>query len=128
MKRTFIASLLAIATLLPAGAFAQSTVTRAQVRAELGELQRAGYRGTTSDASYLSELLAAEQRVAARDTVGDRGNAHDNANGSYGSSTDGSSASGASTRTQRVSAKHASAWRALFPQEIPGLQPVYFGQ
>jgi hypothetical protein len=128
MKRTLIASLLAVATVLPAAAFAQSTVTRAQMRAELAELQQAGYRGTTADPTYPSELLAAEQRVVAHDAVGDNGNAHGNANGSYGPSTGGSSASGASARTQRVSAQHVSARHTLFPQDIPGLQPVYFGQ
>jgi len=108
MKRILIASLLAATTALPVAAFAQSGVTRAQVRAELRELQQAGYRGTTSDATYPSELLAAQQRVAARSVS----HAGDQADSGYGAPVSGSTSSG--SRTAPAPA-------------IPGLPPVYFG-
>ena len=108
MKRILIASLLTATTALPVAAFAQSGVTRAQVRAELLELQHAGYRGTTSDATYPSELLAAQQRVAARN-VSHAGGAADSG---YGAPVSGKTSSG--SRTAPAPA-------------IPGLQPVYFG-
>ncbi|MGV2293183.1 DUF4148 domain-containing protein [Trinickia sp. YCB016] len=104
MKRILIASLLTVATALPAAAFAQSGLTRQQVRAELAELQQAGYRGTTSDATYPSELLAAEQRVAALHAA--------QASSGYGAPVSGSTSSGSSTAPAPA---------------IPGLQSVYFG-
>jgi type II secretory pathway pseudopilin PulG len=108
MKHTLIASLLAVATALPAAAFSQTGLSRAQVRAELVELQQAGYRGTTSDATYPSELQAAEQRIAARNAS----QANDAANSGSGPATSGSSASGG---------------RAAPAQEIPGFHSIYFG-
>ena len=107
MKRILIASLLTAATALPFTVFAQSSVTRAQVRAELVELQQAGYRGTTSDATYPSELLAAQQRVAARNVS----HADGPADSGHGASVSGSTSSGSRT--------------APAP-EIPGLKSVYF--
>jgi len=108
MKRILIASLLSAATALPVAAFAQSAVTRAQVRAEQLELQQAGYRGTTSDATYPSELLAAHQRVAARNAS----RASDSANSSSGPAMSGSSSTGSRTAPA---------------QEIPGFHSIYFG-
>ncbi|MFP3567444.1 DUF4148 domain-containing protein [Paraburkholderia sp. SIMBA_030] len=108
MKRILIASLLTATTALPVAVFAQSGVTRAQVRAEQLELQQAGYRGTTSDATYPSELLAAEQRVAARNAS----QASGAANSGSGPATSGSSSSGGRTAP---------------PQEVPGFHSIYFG-
>ncbi|HEY3599434.1 MAG TPA: DUF4148 domain-containing protein [Paraburkholderia sp.] len=108
MKRILIASLLTATMALPVAAFAQSGVTRTQVRAQLLELQQGGYRGTTSDATYPSELLAAQQRVAARDAS----HAGGPADSGYGAPVSGSTASGSRT--------------AAAPT-IPGLQSVYFG-
>jgi hypothetical protein len=108
MKRILIASLLTATTALPVATFAQSGVTRAQVRAEQLELQQAGYRGTTSDATYPSELLAAEQRSAARNAS----RASGAANSGSGPAKSGSSSSGG---------------RAAPAQEIPGFHSIYFG-
>ncbi|WP_028217041.1 DUF4148 domain-containing protein [Paraburkholderia oxyphila] len=108
MKRILIASLLTAATALPVTVFAQSSVTRAQVRTELVELQQSGYRGTTSDATYPSELLAAEQRVATRNVS----HAGGRADSGYGAPMSGSTSSGS---------------RPPPASEIPGLRPVYFG-
>jgi hypothetical protein len=108
MKRILIASLLTATMALPVAAFARSDVTRAQVRAELLELQQAGYRGTTSDATYPSELLAAQQRVAARNVS----HAGDAADSGYGAPVSGSTSSGSRTAPA---------------QEIPGFHSIYFG-
>jgi hypothetical protein len=98
----------AVALAAPAVTFAQSSapLTRAQVRAELVQLEKAGYRtGDGDQTTYPAQLQQAEARVA-----------HENAVSSgYGGTVSGSSASGA--------AKDAD------PQaEIPGLRPIYFGQ
>ncbi|QGZ60989.1 DUF4148 domain-containing protein [Paraburkholderia acidisoli] len=63
-----VAAAAALAALVaPAAAFAQSsTITRAQVRAELVQLQQAGYRvGEGDNAHYPEAIQAAEAKVAA---------------------------------------------------------------
>ena len=72
MKKLMCA-VLAAAAVMPFAAFAQSApghVTRAQVRAELAQLEAAGYRPSTHDADYPQALQAAEAKVAARDAYG----------------------------------------------------------
>jgi hypothetical protein len=80
------AVLVASAFAAPSFAFAQNNapLTRAQVRAELVQLERAGYNPGADEIDYPDNIQAAEARVAAqnRQTVG------------YGGSTSGSSASG----------------------------------
>jgi Ni/Co efflux regulator RcnB len=51
----------------PVASFAQSNapVTRAQVRAELVQLEKAGYNPNANDANYPANLQAAEARVIA---------------------------------------------------------------
>ncbi|WP_133667649.1 DUF4148 domain-containing protein [Paraburkholderia sp. BL10I2N1] len=92
----------------PALAFAQSSssITHAQVRNELVQLEKAGYRlGDGDQTNYPEQIQRAEARVSQADT----------ASNDYGGATNGSSASGSS--------KDAA------PQaEIPGLKPIYFGQ
>ncbi|RQR40235.1 DUF4148 domain-containing protein [Burkholderia sp. Bp9143] len=58
------------------GAFAQTSgqVTRAQVRAELAQLEQAGYRPSAEE-PYPADLEAAEARVHAPDTSGFGNNA-----------------------------------------------------
>jgi len=82
------AVVIASALAAPAFAFAQSNgpVTRAQVRAELVQLERAGYNPSSDQTQYPSNIQAAEQRVAAENGV---------TQSSYGSSVSGTSASGA---------------------------------
>ena len=57
----------------PAVTFAQTTsapLTRAQVRAELIQLEQAGYRPSAGDdANYPSDILAAEAKVAAENNA-----------------------------------------------------------
>jgi hypothetical protein len=82
--------IVAAAFAIPAvSSFAQSDapVSRAQVRAELVQLEKAGYQpGTGDQADYPVQIQAAEARVAAQN----------NANTSYGGVAGGSSASGTS--------------------------------
>jgi hypothetical protein len=67
--------------------FAQSNapVTRAEVRAQLVQLEKAGYRPGGEDPYYPADVQAAEARVAAQNSA---------ATG-FGGVTDGASASGA---------------------------------
>lgn len=105
MKRTLLVSLLVSVLTVPAVSFAQSQqpLTRAQVRAELVELQQAGYRGD-NEATYPAAIQAAEERVV-------QAHGQSQAASSYGTDVSGSAASGGRSH-----------------DEIPGLKPVYFGQ
>jgi Domain of unknown function (DUF4148) len=82
------AVVIASALAAPALAFAQSNdpITRAQVKAELVQLERAGYQPTGDQAHYPDAIQAAEQKVAAQ---------YGTAQSSYGPSSAGTSASGA---------------------------------
>jgi hypothetical protein len=79
----------------PAFAFAQSQtapLTRAQVKAELAELERAGYSPASGDSSdYPSDLQAAQAKVAAQHNA-------NQTNEAYGGSHAGGSASGSMQR------------------------------
>lgn len=108
MKSLIQAVAVAVALVVPVASFAQSNVssngpvTRAQVRAELVQLEKAGYspaRG--NDPHYPDDLLAAEAKVAAQ-------------NNAVGGVADGSSASGAAVAAARPA--------------YDGMKPVYFGQ
>jgi hypothetical protein len=94
--------LIAAVVAIPAVSFAQSAqpVTRAQVRAELVQLQQAGYNPASDQTQYPANIQAAEARVSAQNSA---------AATSYGAPMDATSASGAP-------AKQA---------EIPGLGSIY---
>jgi hypothetical protein len=90
MIKAFVpAVVLASALAAPVVSFAQQSnapVTRAEVRAELVQLEKAGYQpGRANDLRYPEDLQAAEARVAAQDS----------ASSSVGGMVDGSSASAA---------------------------------
>ncbi|MBB5401923.1 DUF4148 domain-containing protein [Paraburkholderia youngii] len=88
MKSLIQAVAVAVAVVVPVASFAQSNgpVTRAQVRAELVQLQKAGYRGGDGDqAHYPDAIQAAEAKVAAQQAA---------ANGGYGGAASGSSDEG----------------------------------
>jgi hypothetical protein len=88
MTRTFIPALvIASALAAPAFAFAQDNkpLTRAEVKAQLVQLEQTGYVPGEDDVHYPADIQAAEQRVAAQ---------HDIAATSYGSYNSGTSASG----------------------------------
>ncbi|WP_175715755.1 DUF4148 domain-containing protein [Burkholderia ambifaria] len=83
MKTQLIAALLvAVSAAVAAPAFAsEAVVTRAQVRAELVQLQQAGYApGRANDPHYPDDLQAALTRIHANDAV-----AADTATSGYGS-------------------------------------------
>lgn len=70
--KALICTTLALALAAPAMSFAQTTdapVTRAQVRADLIQLENAGYRPTSEDTYYPADIQAAEARVHANDTA-----------------------------------------------------------
>jgi Domain of unknown function (DUF4148) len=89
MKKLALASLFALAV-FPALSQAQSTdqpVTRAEVRADLKQLEQAGYNPSARDPYYPADIQAAEARVhgSGEGTTG------------YGASNDGTSVSGPAT-------------------------------
>jgi hypothetical protein len=88
MIKSFLpAIVIASALAAPAFAFAQNTqpVTRAEVNAQLAQLEKAGYVPGRDNATYPADIQAAEQRVAAQQGVD---------SSSYGASASGTSASG----------------------------------
>ncbi|WP_296659428.1 DUF4148 domain-containing protein [Paraburkholderia sp.] len=69
MKKLIPAVVVAAALAIPAISFAQPEqqgLTRAQVRAELVELEQAGYNPATDHLSYPASIEAAEARVHAQ--------------------------------------------------------------
>jgi hypothetical protein len=100
MIKSFVPAIVLVSALAaPVVSFAQSNapVTRAQVRAELVQLQNAGYRGD-DQVHYPERIQAAEARVAAQN----------GASSSVGGVVSGSLASGA-------------------PATVVGLPPIYSG-
>ncbi|RFU48510.1 DUF4148 domain-containing protein [Paraburkholderia sp. DHOC27] len=79
--------LVAAAVALPALSFAQSNqpLTRAEVRAQLVELEKAGYKPTADETHYPEDIQSAEARVGAQQGL---------ANTSYGSASTGTFAAG----------------------------------
>jgi len=110
--------LLALAALAvaPVLSFAQSNepVTRAQVRAELVQLQKAGYNPASDETQYPSNIQAALARVEATQV------AQQAAASSYGGVAAGSSDASASHAPHR-DAKDARAAQ----DDVPGLGPIY---
>ncbi|KQR81736.1 hypothetical protein ASG35_05450 [Burkholderia sp. Leaf177] len=114
----------AVALAVPAVAsFAQSNqpVTRAEVKAQLVQLEKAGYNPTGDQTQYPSNIQAAESRV-------NNGNV---AASSFGGVAESTSASGShhslrafDSNVARVSHKIRSSVR---PDANDGMQPVYFG-
>ncbi|AET91511.1 MULTISPECIES: DUF4148 domain-containing protein [Caballeronia] len=86
MKAFVPALVIATALAAPTFAFAQSNgpVTRAQVRAELVQLEKAGYNPSEDRVNYPQNIQAAQARVNAENGVS-----------AYGPSAAGSSDSGA---------------------------------
>ncbi|MBB4512545.1 DUF4148 domain-containing protein [Paraburkholderia fungorum] len=87
MKSLIETVVVAAALAAPVAVFAQSSqpVTRAQVRAELIQLEKAGYDPSArNDATYPAEIQAAEAKVAAQNGAAN----------SYGGVVSGSSEAG----------------------------------
>ncbi|RAB84779.1 DUF4148 domain-containing protein [Burkholderia multivorans] len=74
MKSFIYAAVAAAALSASYGAFAQSNpsgqLTREQVRAELVQLERAGYKPEVSDTQYPRALQTAQERVTNADATG----------------------------------------------------------
>jgi hypothetical protein len=107
--KTLISAVAVVAALAaPALSFAQQSdapLTRAQVRSELVQLEKAGYNPNISDPSYPSNIQAAEARANAQTLAQAQPQASD-----YGSVANGSSQAGRANATQ------------------PRALSVYFGQ
>jgi hypothetical protein len=116
--------IVAAALAIPAvSSFAQSNqpVTRAEVKAQLVQLEKAGYNPAGDQTQYPANIQAAQARV----------NAEDGAATGFGGVADGSSA--ASTHHPLRSFDHAVARvdhkvrASIRPDANDGLQSVYFG-
>ena len=105
MKSLIQAVVIAAVLAAPVASFAQSNqpVTRAQVRAELVQLEKAGYQPGHADPHYPADIQAAQARVDAQN-----GTAQAAASG-FGGTVSGASQSG---RTAAAS----------------GAKSIYFGQ
>ena len=107
IKALIPAVVLASALAAPVVSFAQQSnapLTRAQVRAELVQLEKAGYNPATANRyNYPANIQAAEARVAAQN----------DASSGYGGMISGSSASGARA--------------SIRPAAVDGVKPIYFG-
>jgi hypothetical protein len=90
MKSLIQAVVVATVLAAPVASFAQSNepVTRAQVRAELVQLEKAGYEPSRADRYYPADLQAAQNRVAEQNGTAQP------AISSYGGAATGSSQSG----------------------------------
>ncbi|SEK12152.1 DUF4148 domain-containing protein [Paraburkholderia diazotrophica] len=87
--------IIAAVVALPAVSFAQSNqpVTRAEVRAQLVELQQAGYNPASDQTQYPQNIQAALARIDAQRNV--RANA-------YGAPADSASASGSPAKAKEI--------------------------
>lgn len=125
LVRALAAAAVVVSAAVPALSFAQDhTITRAEVRAELVQLQQAGYNAASDNNQYPTNLQAALSRIAASQ----------NANAAYGGSANASAAGvpaagepAAVTPMQHVSnVSHVShSGRASDPQDVVGLEPIY---
>ncbi|WP_322042407.1 DUF4148 domain-containing protein [Paraburkholderia sp. J67] len=107
IQAAFIAALVAAPALSYAQADQNAPKTRAEVRAELIQLEQAGYNpATANDSTYPSEIQAAEARVSQEQGVAQT---QPTADTGYGGAAMGSSQSGAQ------------------PAQIAPSQRVYFG-
>ncbi|MEM5403980.1 DUF4148 domain-containing protein [Paraburkholderia unamae] len=103
VRALFVSALVAA----PALAFAQSpdtTVTRASVRAELVQLQKAGYNPASDNTQYPKNIEAAQMRLDAQ------------RNAAYGGTPANGTASGSRNETAQTPAPQ---------QDVVGLEPIY---
>lgn len=101
MKTLIQAVALAVVLAAPVASFAQSNepLTRAQVREQLIQVEKAGYNPATSnDYDYPANIQAAEARVAAEQATAQNTSTQTTGSG-YGSNGNGSSQVGVRTST-----------------------------
>jgi hypothetical protein len=114
LAQSLVAASFAALVAVPALSFAQSSqpVTRAEVKAELVQLQQAGYSPASDNTQYPANLQAALARVSAE-------------NGAAASAF-GGVAQGASAAGSRPAAHAAvSAGATAVNQDVVGLGPIY---
>ncbi|ANB72199.1 hypothetical protein AYM40_07345 [Paraburkholderia phytofirmans OLGA172] len=102
MKSLIQAVIVAAVLAAPVATFAESNqpVTRAQVRAELVQLEKAGYNtASRNEATYPAEIQAAEARVAAQNVQNSMAHAHVVDTSGVGGVVSGSSQSDRATET-----------------------------
>jgi hypothetical protein len=90
--KALICTTLALVLAAPAISFAQTTdqpVTRAQVRADLIQVENAGWRPNSQDAYYPADIQAAEARVHSGNTTAGYGGAAENGTSMSQPSTSG---------------------------------------
>ncbi|HEY4802612.1 MAG TPA: DUF4148 domain-containing protein [Paraburkholderia sp.] len=93
IQAAFIAALAAAPALSFAQAQSDAPKTRAEVKAELIQLEKAGYNpATANDASYPGDIQAAEARVTQQEGLAQQAPAAETSG--YGPSTSGSAQSG----------------------------------
>jgi hypothetical protein len=125
LVRSLVAAAVVVSAAVPAVSFAQDhTITRAEVRAELVQLQQAGYNAASDNNQYPTNLQAALSRIAASQNA-------NVANAAYGGSANASESGVPAT----VSPMHVSSVshvshvshnsRASDPQDVVGLEPIY---
>ncbi|WP_322092036.1 DUF4148 domain-containing protein [Paraburkholderia bannensis] len=119
LVRSLVAAAVVVSAAVPALSFAQDhVVTRAEVRAELVQLQQAGYNASSDNNQYPTNLQAALSRIAA------------NQNAAYGGSANASEAGApAAAASPMKHLSHVSSvshgGRASDPQDVVGLEPIY---
>ncbi|ANB75315.1 hypothetical protein AYM40_23290 [Paraburkholderia phytofirmans OLGA172] len=115
MKTLIQAVAITVALVAPITSFAQSSAlkTRAEVRAELVQLEKAGYNpGASNDSTYPAQIQAAEARVAEQNGKTAAAEVRVADTSGVGGTATGSSASGVSCSTS----------------SCDGMKPIYFGQ
>lgn len=109
VQSLIVAALVAVPVVSFAQSQPQHTLTRAEVRAELVQLEKAGYNPASDNTQYPQNIEAAQARLSAgQDTA------------AYGGVADGGSVSGS-----RVPMKHAAADRANDGSNVVGLGSIY---
>ncbi|WP_233852461.1 DUF4148 domain-containing protein [Paraburkholderia sp. HD33-4] len=111
VQSLIVAALVAVPVVSFAQSQPQQALTRAEVRAELVQLEKAGYNPASDNTQYPQNIEAAEARISA---------GHDAAG--YGGVANGSSASGS-----HMPMKHAAADRAYDGSNVVGLGSIYAG-
>lgn len=112
------AAAVVVSAAVPALSFAQDhTITRAEVRAELVQLQQAGYNAAGDNNQYPTNLQAALSRIAAN---------QQGTNAAYGGSANASEAGAPAVAVPMQHVSHISRGdRAGDPQDVVGLEPIY---
>jgi Domain of unknown function (DUF4148) len=125
MKTTIKTAIVALALTAASASFAQSqptTVTRAQVRAELIQLEHAGYSPGADDVYYPNNIQNAEARIAQQQVAAEGKTAS-----SYGSDMAGNSQAG---QSGKASAGQSPVQKKFTPKEshsVGHFNEIYFG-